>query len=244
MESIQDYLFPKNKGRKKKIVVRHRNLTGDEIELQRKVINWWIAWFLPVLLTKWGYVWKPWILMNHILFEREEKIAKMLDQIVNLQNECFEIEQLLKREKRDVDNATRQTRGYSVPFEMEVPVQYLPFKKQNWMHRPSGDWRKYLNPKAFKNLQGTEKPSVREKVGADERPYATRSAYIPSDMSKFKATIESDTDFDHVMSYKEPQPKKNNNNNQNNNNNNQRNRNRNRNNNNQNDDNDSEDYDD
>lgn len=232
MADLTAYLFPKQKGRKKRVMVRHRNLSGEEIELQRRVVNWWTAWMLIPLLTRWGYTWRPWILINHVLYEKYERMKKLTTEMSTLWDECVAIEQLLKKEKKDIDNATRETRGYSSPFPMEVPVQYLPFRKQNWMHRPDDSWRKFLNPKAFKDFKGTDKPSVRDKVGANEHGHAQKTAYVPNDLNQFSVAVECEEDFDHVVKYKDPQQqRKNRNNNRNNNNNNNRNNNRNNNNN-------------
>jgi hypothetical protein len=196
--------------RKVKVLVRHRNLNGDEIMFQRKVLSPWAVIFVLPFLLGFGYRWKDWKLLNQELYDKEEEIIKCLDKVQKLFQECLEIEQRLKIEKADIDKSTRETRGYSKPFLAEFKAKELPFKNQKWGTRPDGKWRAMLNPKAFKGLQKGPATSVREKMGLpDGQGYAVRTAYTPEDFKQFKFAIEdSRTDLDGVIAYKEPQQKK------------------------------------
>lgn len=199
------------KGRKKRIIVRHHNLNGENIILERRVLSkvfifFPVLWiFIPLGL---GFVWKPWRLLNSELYEIEDKIYECVDKLQDLMRKRLEVEEQLKREKKDITESTQSTYGFSDPFPMWVPVSELPFKKQKWLQRPDGDWRKFLNPSAFPGLK-KGKMSTREKLGlSDDPPAATRTAYVPSNFENVRATLEEVTGVDHVMTFKEPQEQK------------------------------------
>lgn len=199
--------------RKKKITVRHHNMNGEKIVLERKVLSFPMVFlsafllFLPLLLG-WGWVWRPWRLLNAELYDIEDQIAKKVGEIEVLMRKRLEVEEFLKREKKDITASTEASYGYSDEFQIDVPVDQLSFKKQKWLQRPEGDWRKFLNPKAFPGMK-PGRLSTRAKVGMDdEPPAAVRTAYTPDQFAQFKYTLEDTLDVDGVMTYKEPKPQR------------------------------------
>ncbi len=219
--------------RKKRIVVRYHNLNGDELVLERKVLSIpavvMSAFFLfTPMLFGYGWVWRPWKLLNSELYQIEEKMIKKLEEIEKLWLERLEVEERLKNDKKEVTDSTRMTFGFSDEFTIEWPVDDLSFKKQKWMNRPPQEWKRFLNPKAFPGLR-PQRQSTRQKVGMDDDPpAAVRSAYTIEELSPYKMTLEENLDsVDHVMAWKDPDKNRNKNQQQNRNKNRQRNNNQN-----------------